>query len=111
MQRFDGYAAHASAPRDCSPRQMAGWQGDSHLPAPPAAGDPDQLAQHPDIAARRQRLLLSGSPRGAITEFWLNMPEYLTWWKRTVNTLIEKGCDAAGDLRYTLGTFRLSGEC
>src|SRR3984893_5186493 len=46
-----------------SPRQTAGWQGDSHLPAPPAAGDPDQLAQHPDIAARRQPLLLSGSPR------------------------------------------------
>src|SRR5262249_47806135 len=36
-----------------SPRQTAGWQGDSRLPAPPAAGDPDQLAQHPDIAARR----------------------------------------------------------
>src|SRR3984893_6555828 len=46
-----------------SPRQTAGWQGDSHLPAPPAAGDPDQLAQHPDIAARRQPLLLAGSPR------------------------------------------------
>src|ERR1700737_4078592 len=50
--------------RGCaSPRQTAGWQGDSHLPAPPAAGDPDQLAQHPDIAARRQPLLLSGSSR------------------------------------------------
>jgi hypothetical protein len=30
---------------------------------------------------------------GAYTYFWLNTPEYLTWWKRTVNTLIEKGCD------------------
>jgi hypothetical protein len=26
---------------------------------------------------------------GAYGYFWLNMPEYLTWWKRTVNTLIE----------------------
>ena len=30
---------------------------------------------------------------GAYGYFWLNTPEYLTWWKRTVNTLIEKGCD------------------
>ena len=35
---------------------------------------------------------------GAYGYFWLNMPEYLTWWKRTVNTLIEKGCDM---LRYS----------
>src|SRR2546430_7289299 len=55
---FDGEGRFVTAVR-----QTAGWQGDSHLPAPPAAGDPDQLAQHPDIAARRQPLLLSGSPR------------------------------------------------
>jgi hypothetical protein len=30
---------------------------------------------------------------GAYGYFWLNTPEYLTWWKRMVNTLIEKGCD------------------
>ena len=34
---------------------------------------------------------------GAYGYFWLNTPEYLTWWKRTVNTLIEKGCDISTD--------------
>ena len=28
---------------------------------------------------------------GAYGYFWLNTPEYLTWWKGTVNPLIEKG--------------------
>ena len=37
---------------------------------------------------------------GAYGYFWLNNPEYLTWWKRTVNTLIEKGC---GMLPYPWG--------
>ena len=42
--------------------------------------------------------------------FWLNTPEYLTWWKRTVNTLIEKGCNMLsypwGDrIESTVGNF------
>src|SRR3984893_12632755 len=45
-----------------SPRQTAGWQGDSRLPAPPAAGDPDQLAQHPDIAVRKSSTILGVAP-------------------------------------------------
>ena len=47
---------------------------------------------------------------GAYGYFWLNTPEYLTWWKRTVNTLIEKGCDMLsypwGDrIKSTVGNF------
>jgi hypothetical protein len=47
---------------------------------------------------------------GAYGYFWLNTPEYLTWWKRTVNTLIEKGCDMLsypwGDrIESTVGNF------
>jgi hypothetical protein len=29
---------------------------------------------------------------GAYVYLWLNRPEYLTWWKRTVEALIEAGC-------------------
>jgi hypothetical protein len=47
---------------------------------------------------------------GAYGYFWLNTPEYLTWWKRRVNTLIEKGCDMLsypwGDrIESTVGNF------
>src|ERR1700730_9116537 len=47
---------------------------------------------------------------GAYGYFWLNTPQYLTWWKRTVNTLIEKGCDMLsypwGDrIESTVGNF------
>jgi hypothetical protein len=29
---------------------------------------------------------------GAFAYLWVNRPEYLTWWKRTVEGLIEAGC-------------------
>jgi hypothetical protein len=43
---------------------------------------------------------------------WLNFPEWLTWWKRTTTTLIERGCDLLpypwGDrVEATLGNFGL----
>ena len=41
---------------------------------------------------------------------WLNKPEYLTWWKRTIDYLIESSCDKLpypwGDrIESTLGNF------
>jgi hypothetical protein len=47
---------------------------------------------------------------GAYGYLWVNKPEYLTWWKRSLNTLIEKGCDRLpypwGDqIESTLGNF------
>jgi hypothetical protein len=47
---------------------------------------------------------------GAFGYLWVNKPEYLTWWKRTLNTLIERGCDKLpypwGDqIESTLGNF------
>ena len=42
--------------------------------------------------------------------FWVNNPEYLTWWKRTTTYLVEKACELMpypwGDrLESTLGNF------
>jgi hypothetical protein len=37
---------------------------------------------------------------GAYGYLWINDPEYLTWWKRTTNGLIERGC---GLLPYPWG--------
>jgi len=48
---FDGEGRFITAV--LRPAKRPGWQGDPCLSAPPAAGDPDQLAQPPDIAARR----------------------------------------------------------
>src|ERR1019366_7745133 len=45
--------------RRASSRQTSRRQGDQSVSAPPAAGDPRQLAQDRDSAARRQSLLLS----------------------------------------------------
>lgn len=47
---------------------------------------------------------------GAYGYLWVNKPEYLTWWKRSLNTLIERGCDRLpypwGDqIESTLGNF------
>jgi hypothetical protein len=47
---------------------------------------------------------------GAYGYFWLNTPEYLSWWKRTVNPPIEKRCDMLsypwGDrIESTVGNF------
>jgi hypothetical protein len=43
---------------------------------------------------------------------WVNMPEALTWWKRTITAIIESGCDLLpypwGDrIEATLGNFGL----
>ncbi|MGE0226384.1 MAG: hypothetical protein AB7F35_17260 [Acetobacteraceae bacterium] len=47
---------------------------------------------------------------GTFGYLWVHRPEYLTWWKRTVNTVIERGCDALpypwGDqIESTIGNF------
>jgi hypothetical protein len=49
---------------------------------------------------------------GAYGYLWVNEPEYLTWWKRAINTLIEKSCSLLpypwGDrVESTLGDFGL----
>lgn len=47
---------------------------------------------------------------GAFGYLWLNRPEYLTWWKRSVDAIVESGCDALpypwGDrIESTIGNF------
>ena len=47
---------------------------------------------------------------GAYGYLWVNNPDLLTWWKRTVETLIESSCDKLpypwGDrIESTLGNF------
>jgi hypothetical protein len=37
---------------------------------------------------------------GSFGYFWVNKPEYLTWWKRSTDALIEAGC---GMLPYPWG--------
>lgn len=49
---------------------------------------------------------------GAYGYLWVNDPEYLTWWKRTIDTVIEKGCSLLpypwGDrVESTIGDFGL----
>ncbi len=49
---------------------------------------------------------------GAYGYLWVNEPEYLTWWKRAIDTLIEKSCGLLpypwGDrVESTLGDFGL----
>ena len=49
---------------------------------------------------------------GAYGYLWINDPEYLTWWKRAIDTLIEKSCSLLpypwGDrVESTLGDFGL----
>jgi hypothetical protein len=49
---------------------------------------------------------------GAYAYFWLNEPEYLTWWKRATDALIEKSCALLpypwGDrVESTIGDFGL----
>src|ERR1035437_3369817 len=64
---FDGGGAFITAarrhPRRAPPRQTARRQGNQSLSAPAVAGDPRQLAQDRNSAARRQPLLLSGGSR------------------------------------------------
>jgi hypothetical protein len=47
---------------------------------------------------------------GSCGYLWVNKPEYLTWWKRTTDSLIEAGCAALpypwGDrIESTIGDF------
>jgi hypothetical protein len=49
---------------------------------------------------------------GAYGYLWVNEPEYLTWWKRAIDAVIEKGCGLLpypwGDrVETTLGDFGL----
>ncbi|HUC64793.1 MAG TPA: hypothetical protein VMA53_05165 [Stellaceae bacterium] len=49
---------------------------------------------------------------GAYGYLWVNEPEYLTWWKRAIDAVIEKGCSLLpypwGDrIETTLGNFGL----
>jgi hypothetical protein len=62
------------------------------------------------LKAQFFRLWTALAVLGAYGYLWLHQPEYLTWWKRSINTLIEGGSGLLpypwGDrIESTLGNF------